>query len=110
MTARWRRAAALALGVVLCGIAPVGGPAAAVTRTNIVVLMLDDMPQEAARTLFERTKVIKREFLQHGQEWLHFYSNDPLCCPGRAGFLTGLWSQHHGVIDNDARLFRAKSR
>jgi arylsulfatase A-like enzyme len=32
------------------------------------------------------------------------YSETPLCCPGRASFLTGQHTRHHGVVVNDARL------
>nr|MBA2488343.1 sulfatase-like hydrolase/transferase [Chloroflexota bacterium] len=68
---------------------------------NVVVLMVDDLPQEPARRLFSLTPNIRALFLDGGQRWTNMFANDPLCCPGRASFLTGLWSRHHGVRDNE---------
>jgi len=85
------------------------GPAptalAAGERPNIVVLMLDDLPADAAERLLPRMPHIEALFLEGGQRWTDFHAQDPLCCPGRAGFLTGLYSRHHGVTKNDGRLF-----
>jgi len=99
--------AATTLALVATLVSVVSGRVAGVEdgRTNIVVLMLDDMPAEAARELLARQPRISSFFLQRGQRWANFYANDPLCCPGRASFLTGLYSHHHGVTRNDARLF-----
>jgi arylsulfatase A-like enzyme len=71
---------------------------------DIVVLMIDDLPQIDDR-IWERLPTIKRLFLDEGVRFTQYFGNDPLCCPGRANVLTGQWSHHHGVTTNDARLF-----
>ncbi|MBA2255032.1 MAG: sulfatase-like hydrolase/transferase [Chloroflexi bacterium] len=73
-----------------------------VSRPNIVVLMLDDMPPEPR--LIERMPFTSA-FLADGVSFSNYYGNDPLCCPGRAAFLSGQYSHHHGQIDNDGTRF-----
>ena len=73
-------------------------------RPDIVLLLLDDMPQMDDR-IWNRLPTIKRLFLDQGVRFGDYIGNDPLCCPGRANLLTGQWSDHHGVVRNDARLF-----
>ncbi len=73
-------------------------------RPDIVLLLLDDIPQMDDR-LWERLPTIRRLFLEQGVRFTEYVGNDPLCCPGRANLLTGQWSHHHGVVRNDARLF-----
>ncbi len=75
-------------------------------RPNIVVLMLDDLSGDSAERLLARMPRINALFLEGGQRWTNAHAQDPLCCPGRAGFLTGLYSRHHGVTVNDVRLFQ----
>jgi N-acetylglucosamine-6-sulfatase len=69
---------------------------------NIVVLMLDDMPPEPR--LIDRMPTVGPWFAQ-GLRFRNYIGNDPLCCPGRAAFLSGQYSHHHGVTANDASLF-----
>jgi arylsulfatase A-like enzyme len=73
------------------------------TRTNIVVIMLDDLAELDLR-VWERLPTIKSLMLDHGIRFTRYYGNDPLCCPGRANFLTGLYTDHHGVWQNEGRL------
>ncbi|MFN8622190.1 MAG: sulfatase-like hydrolase/transferase [Chloroflexota bacterium] len=73
-------------------------------RTNIVVLMLDDLAETDERIL-ERMPAIKHLFMDQGIRFTDYHGNDPLCCPGRANFLSGLTASHHGVWTNDASLF-----
>lgn len=40
-----------------------------------------------------------------GVRYPHYSGNDPLCCPGRAAFLSGQYSKHHGVVENDGTPF-----
>jgi N-acetylglucosamine-6-sulfatase len=77
---------------------------ATTTRTNIVVILIDDLP-ELGDAIFGRLPVIDELFLQHGIRFSKGLVDTPLCCPARAGLLTGLFTIHHGVIDNDGRLF-----
>jgi arylsulfatase A-like enzyme len=108
MSRRRAQLARIALVSIVLAVTVGGSPApavAAVPRPNIVILVLDDIPAGAARILLERTTHIRDVFLDHGQEWTSFHAQDPLCCPGRAGILTGLYSSYHGVTENDARLF-----
>jgi N-acetylglucosamine-6-sulfatase len=86
----------------------IGGTALAGPPPNIVVLMLDDVPGDMDIRLLERLPRVSGTFITKGQRWDRFYANDPLCCPGRASFLTGLYSHHHGVTSNRATLFRPK--
>lgn len=77
---------------------------AAVGRPNVLVVLLDDMPALDDR-LWRRLPVIRELFLEQGAHFTNAYVETPLCCPGRAGWLTGLHTLNHGVDDNDARLF-----
>lgn len=77
---------------------------ATTARPNIVVLMLDDIPAMDSR-VWERMPTLDPFFLGEGLTFTRYFGNDPLCCPGRASFLTGLYTDHHGVWTNDARLF-----
>jgi arylsulfatase A-like enzyme len=98
--------AAVLAGIAIVATAGSAPPAAASsTGPNIVVIMLDDMPG-GATALLSRMPTVKSLFLDGGVRMSHLYANDPLCCPGRANFLTGLYSHHHGVVSNDASLFR----
>jgi arylsulfatase A-like enzyme len=94
---------AIAASMVAGGPAPVEA-AEPSDRPDIVVVMLDDMGLMPARQVFERLPRIREFFLRRGQEWTRYFGNDPLCCPGRANFLTGQTASHHGVQVNDARL------
>ena len=65
--------------------------------------MVDDLGAIDDRIL-ERLPNIRSLFLQDGLQFNDAYSETPLCCPGRASFLTGQHTAHHGVTVNDARL------
>lgn len=82
---------------------PVTAQDDASTKPNIVVLMLDDYAAVDHRIL-ERLPNFKALYLDHGLEGLNYWGNDPLCCPGRANFLTAQQAHHNGVTHNDARL------
>lgn len=86
------------------GEAPSTTPAPVAGKPDIVVIMVDDVAQMDDR-VWERMPTIKRTFLDHGVRFSDYVGNDPLCCPGRANFLSGQWAHHHGVVRNDARLF-----
>ena len=84
--------------------APIQANAGVGPPPNIVVLMIDDYAASDHRIL-ERLPTFKSVFLDNGFESLNYWGNDPVCCPGRANFLTGQYAHHHGVVQNDARLF-----
>lgn len=73
-------------------------------RLDVVVVLLDDVGQ-VGEDLWSRLPVIRRTFLDNGVVFDQAFGDTPMCCPGRSSFLTGLWTWHHGVIRNDARLF-----
>jgi N-acetylglucosamine-6-sulfatase len=78
------------------------GAAPAISQPDIVVLMVDDLGDVGPRIL-ERLPHLSALFL-NGRSFDEAYSEQPLCCPGRATFLTGQHVRHHGVTINDARL------
>jgi arylsulfatase A-like enzyme len=73
------------------------------TRTNIVVIMLDDLAEMDLR-VWNRLPTIRQVLIDRGLRFTRFYGNDPFCCPGRANFLTGQFTTHHGVWTNEASL------
>ncbi len=72
-------------------------------RPDEIVIMVDDLGAIDNRIL-DRLPNIKALFLKQGLQFDKTYSETPLCCPGRASFLTGQHTAHHGVVVNDARL------
>ena len=72
-------------------------------RPDIIVVMVDDLGAIGERVL-ERLPNIRKLWLQQGLKFDSAYSETPLCCPGRAAFLTGQHTRRHGVVVNDARL------
>jgi arylsulfatase A-like enzyme len=73
-------------------------------RPDIVVLMLDDIPELDGR-LWTRLPIIRRLFVDGGVRFSDAHGETPTCCPGRAGFLTGLHTHHHGAYKTDGSLF-----
>jgi arylsulfatase A-like enzyme len=74
------------------------------SRPDIVLLIVDDLAEMDLR-VWNRLPTIRRLFLDQGIRFTDAFSNDPLCCPGRAALLTGQRTPHHGVLVNDARAF-----
>ena len=72
-------------------------------RPDIIVVMVDDLGAIDNRIL-DRLPNIKSLFVDSGLAFEQFYGEEPLCCPGRATFLTGQHVRHHHVTRNDARL------
>lgn len=93
----------IGIGSLVASVRPAPAQAAA-GRPNIVLLVLDDIPPLDYR-LWSRLPQIKARFLNRGIHFENAFGETPLCCPGRAGLLTGLHTYHHGVYRNDARLF-----
>lgn len=65
-------------------------------KPNIVVIMTDDQDIDSLPVM--------RHLLSYiGGGWINFtgaFANDAKCCPSRTSFLTGQYSQHHGVTAN----------
>ncbi len=72
-------------------------------RPDVVVFMVDDLGAIDERIL-DRLPNIKDLFVKNGLRFDAAYSETPLCCPGRASFLTGEHTRTHGVVVNRARL------
>ena len=100
-------AAALAAGA--CADAPQhdtpAAPAAAevapergARRPNIILILSDD--QDAAS--FQYMDVLQRRLAAEGTTFDNFFVTNPVCCPSRASFLTGLYSHNHRVLTNVA--------
>lgn len=64
--------------------------------------MLDDMPP--VQRLVTKGMPSTWDMLRDGIQFSHYSGNDPLCCPGRANFLTGQYSHHHGVTTMEGNL------
>lgn len=72
---------------------------------DIVVILLDDVPPLDGR-LWQPLPNIRRTFVQQAVEFTDAHGETPTCCPGRAGFLTGLHTHHHGAYKTDGTLFK----
>jgi N-acetylglucosamine-6-sulfatase len=98
-----RRALVLVLLAIAAALPHFAGAAERGGKPDIVVLMVDDLGAIDERVL-DRLPNIRDLFLQNGLRFDHAYAETPLCCPGRASFLTGQHTRNHGVIKNRARL------
>ena len=99
----------VALAIALLAIpftTPAPTAAAPPADPNVVVIMLDDHPFDTADSMLQRMPTLRSLFLDQGLRFEHYYGNDPLCCPGRANVLTGLYSHHHGVFVNNGTPFQ----
>jgi arylsulfatase A-like enzyme len=109
-----RSAAGVALLAVAALAAGAASPAAAVPSSttagppNVVMFVLDDIPQLDGRW-WAYLPTIRSTFYAAGAT--QFLMNDAeteLCCPARAGLLTGQHTWNHGVTINDGSLFHAQ--
>jgi N-acetylglucosamine-6-sulfatase len=73
-------------------------------RPDVIVIVTDDVPAMDDR-IWRFLPTIHDLFVRHGVNFTNFAGESPLCCPGRAGFLTGQHTFNHGVTHNDVRLF-----
>ena len=51
------------------------------------------------------TPTLYNRFVDRGLHFQNSVGETPLCCPGRAGLLTGLHTHNHGVTYNNGHLF-----
>jgi N-acetylglucosamine-6-sulfatase len=93
------------MGVLIAGVAlacALAAPANA-AKPNLVVVMSDDQPYWSMDAMPYTSSL-------NGLRPFHaLYDNYALCCPARATFLTGLYSHHTGVEDNDGSPFNDSS-
>ena len=97
-------AASIAPSAPVSAAPPQTAPADA-SRPDIVMLMVDDLPEierlDLAAPAHDQAPLPGPRRPVHPVR----RQRSVLCCPGRANVLTGQWSHHHGVITNDGRLF-----
>ena len=81
------------------------GSATAQTRPNVLLVVVDDLRFDdfgAAGHPFSRTPSIDR-LAREGAMFQNMFAVTPLCSPSRANILTGLYTRHHGILDNTDR-------
>lgn len=74
-------------------------------RPNILVVLVDDLRWDemgCAGHPFVRTPNIDR-IANEGARFRNAFCTTPLCSPVRASLLTGLYTHHHGILDNTDR-------
>ena len=69
---------------------------------NIVFLLTDDGPRNSYSEVENAFPVVSNGYQGSWLSYPNASCNDPLCAPGRAATLSGLVSQHHGVLDNQS--------
>jgi arylsulfatase A-like enzyme len=67
------------------------------TKPNVVVVMTDDQTVGQYRIAMPFTRAF---FAERGTTFSEAIATPPLCCPARAGFLTGQYPHNHGVFRN----------
>jgi N-acetylglucosamine-6-sulfatase len=73
-------------------------------RPNIVVIMADDMRDDEVKYMPNVERLIGEE----GVRFDNMFSPQPLCCPARASFLSGMYTHNHKVWSHaDPFGFRA---
>ncbi len=91
----------MAAAVAACAIAlaPAASSAGLETRPNFIVILVDD----------QATNTFNRDFMPRTYRWIvdrgtnftNGLAAPPLCCPDRAGILTGQYPHNDGVFSND---------
>jgi arylsulfatase A-like enzyme len=74
-------------------------------RPNVLLIVVDDLRFDdfsAAGHPFSRTPNIDR-LAREGAMFRNVFAVTPLCSPSRANILTGLYTRHHGILDNTDR-------
>jgi N-acetylglucosamine-6-sulfatase len=74
-------------------------------QPNIVVVLVDDLRWDELGCTghpFVRTPHIDR-IANEGVRFRNAFCTTPLCSPVRASLLTGLYTHHHGILDNTNR-------
>ncbi len=74
-------------------------------QPNFVVILVDDLRWDELGCTghsFAHTPNIDR-IAREGAEFRNAFCTTPLCSPARASLLTGLYTHHHGILDNTNR-------
>ena len=67
-------------------------------QPNFVVIYTDD--QDASSFTNQTMPITHREIVRRGTQFTNYYDTTPLCCPARAGLLTGQYGHNNGVLAN----------
>src|SRR4051794_38282057 len=89
----------VALALAALAAAPPGSGAAAAKRPNVIVVLTDD--QTVSEMTPETMPKTIEQIAGHGTSFSSSIVSSPLCCPSRAGFLTGEYPHNSGVFDNE---------
>jgi len=84
------------------------GSATAQDRLNILLVLVDDLRFDdfgAAGHPFARTPHIDR-LAREAAQFRNMFAVTPLCSPSRANIVAGLYTRHHGILDNTERSAR----
>jgi N-acetylglucosamine-6-sulfatase len=90
--------AAIALAAAVPTPAPAGSKPPPQPRPNVLVIMTDD--QTVSQFTPEVMPKTFRKLAEGGTIFDRSFVSSPLCCPSRAGFLTGQYAHNNGVFDN----------
>lgn len=77
---------------------PGSGAARGDDRPNLVLIVTDDQWAPSV----DGMPIVQRLLADHGVVFSNAFASTPLCCPARAGILTGQYSHHTGVASNVA--------
>ena len=93
--------------VAVVGITPT--PVRAETpRADIIAIMVDDLGFLPGNGVLKRMPNLSRTFVRDGIQFKRMYGETPLCSPGRATLLTGQHTLHHGVVQNNSGVIKAR--
>ena len=76
---------------------------ASIATPDILVVMLDDHAYIPDQRVLERLPNIRELFLDNGLRFNQMHNETPLCCPSRAGLLSGQHTLRHGILTNSAK-------
>jgi arylsulfatase A-like enzyme len=70
--------------------------AGAKPRPNVVIILLDDATYQE----MERMPKLQTSVAAHGTTFPNYFDSTPICCPARAGILSGQYNTNNNVRDN----------
>jgi len=71
-------------------------------QPNVVAILVDDLSVDALQTLLDADLMpnLSSGLIDEGVDFNDAFATNPLCCPSRATFLTGLYTHNHKVYAN----------